>query len=243
MGWEDPHGETVTNPAPAGLATVTFNATAVASAATPPRPATVNAKVEPVGPIPPPSNRPSTVSNPARVSANRAEANATYVQIRSPQQDHPIGVRAHRNRIVTRQPLACDDDLAWRRTQRTVRSVDRAGDTTSRTEGHRTGINDRTVVPTAGEDGVAAIGERSDATVAYLIGAGADEAVGRRHRTADPCRAVAPRHCTKASGEPAGPAGSVDDVVAVGRPRSYRRSPRSRCRVCRRGCWPQSLGR
>src|ERR1700712_3615838 len=77
VGCGDPHGNTVTNPAPAELVVVTFSATAVAVAAPPPRPETFNCIVAPEANGPVAANCASTVVCPRRVSASRAGDSAT----------------------------------------------------------------------------------------------------------------------------------------------------------------------
>src|SRR5262249_41043297 len=77
-GCEAPHGNTVTKPGPTPLVAVTFNATAVASAGTPPRPVTCSCSTPPPGILPPPASSPSIVGLPARVSSNRAGTNEEY---------------------------------------------------------------------------------------------------------------------------------------------------------------------
>ena len=65
------------NPAPWACVTVTFMITADASAATPPRPATVSCRTAPAAIGPMASNWPSAVGYPARVSRIRAATTGT----------------------------------------------------------------------------------------------------------------------------------------------------------------------
>src|SRR6478609_9120764 len=70
-----PHGQTVTYPTPVASVAVRFSTTPVASAGTPPRPATSSSSVEPAVRMPIPANLLSTVGAPARVSRMRTGDN------------------------------------------------------------------------------------------------------------------------------------------------------------------------
>src|SRR6056297_3030538 len=66
-----PQGKTVRNPRADGRTAVTLNIAALASASTPPRPATRTSTVRPAATLPTPANNPSTVDSPKRESINR----------------------------------------------------------------------------------------------------------------------------------------------------------------------------
>ena len=78
VGAVSPEGNTVRYVGAVGPAPVTFSTTAATPVSgTPPRPSTVTAALVPAVTLPAPANRLSTVSNPVRVSSNRAGGTAT----------------------------------------------------------------------------------------------------------------------------------------------------------------------
>src|SRR5690242_6688948 len=77
-GGSMPHGYAVTKPGASGSVTVTLITTVDAPAGTPPRPMTVTASTVQVGCTPAPTNCPSMVVEPMRVSSKRPGSTATY---------------------------------------------------------------------------------------------------------------------------------------------------------------------